>query len=185
VADANAPGPDAQVRALYEQAETQAARASEELVGSRGFGGLLGQFAENTAAVTKLSSDAMDLVLRNLAGRRPARCRTPRKPARAHRGQARAGVPTRSGHLRCHGPSAGPTTRRPTAAGIRSRRPVDGPRRTCFPRKPRSPPSAESWCQIARGLRTADGAALQTAKDPRASQTDTPVGSTGPLVAAP
>ncbi len=60
------------MRALYEQAETQAARASEELVGSRGFGGLLGQLAENAAAVTKLSSDAIDLVLGNLrvAGRR-------------------------------------------------------------------------------------------------------------------
>jgi hypothetical protein len=72
VADVSTPRPDAQVRALYEQAETHAERASEELVGSRGFGGLLGQFAENTAALTKLSSDAMDLVLRNLrvAGRR-------------------------------------------------------------------------------------------------------------------
>ncbi|MDQ6806593.1 MAG: hypothetical protein M3065_16875 [Actinomycetota bacterium] len=72
MADASTSGPEAQVRALYEQAETQAARASEELVGSRGFGGLLGQLAENAAAVTKLSSDAMDLVLRNLrvAGRR-------------------------------------------------------------------------------------------------------------------
>jgi hypothetical protein len=57
VADASAPGPEAQVSRLYEQAETQAARASEELVGSRGFAGLLSQFAENTAAVTKRSSD--------------------------------------------------------------------------------------------------------------------------------
>lgn len=72
MAEASAPEPDAQVSRLYEEVEKQAARASEELVGSRGFGGLLGQFAENTAAVTKLSSDAMDLVLRNLrvAGRR-------------------------------------------------------------------------------------------------------------------
>ena len=64
--------PEAQIRALYEQTESQAAKASEELVGSRGFAGLLGQLAENTAAITKLSSDAMDLVLRNLriAGRR-------------------------------------------------------------------------------------------------------------------
>jgi hypothetical protein len=72
VADASAPEPEAQVSRLYEEAEKQAARASEELVGSLGFGGLLGQLAENTAAVTKLSSDAMDLLLRNLrvAGRR-------------------------------------------------------------------------------------------------------------------
>lgn len=72
MADERTPGPDLQVRALYEQAEEQAARASEEFVGSHGFSRLLGQLAENTAAVTKLSSDAMDLVLRNLrvAGRR-------------------------------------------------------------------------------------------------------------------
>jgi hypothetical protein len=72
MAHASNPGPEAQVRALYEQTEALAAEASEELVGSRGFGGLLGQFAENTAALSKLSSDAMDLVLRNLrlAGRR-------------------------------------------------------------------------------------------------------------------
>jgi hypothetical protein len=72
LAEASTPGPEEQVRALYEQGEAQAAKASEELVGSRGFGGLLGQVAENAAAVTKLSSDAMDLVLRNLrvAGRR-------------------------------------------------------------------------------------------------------------------
>jgi len=61
VADASAPRAEAQVRAPYEQAETQADGASRELVVSRGFGGLLGQLAENAAAVTKLSSDAMDL----------------------------------------------------------------------------------------------------------------------------
>jgi hypothetical protein len=72
MADASTPSPEAQVHALYELAEAQAARASEELVGSRGFGGLLGQVAENVAALTRLSSDAMDLVLRNfrVAGRR-------------------------------------------------------------------------------------------------------------------
>ncbi len=72
MAEESTPGPEAQVRRLYERAETQAARASEELVGSRGFGGLLGQLAENAAAVTRLSSDAMDLLLRNVrvAGRR-------------------------------------------------------------------------------------------------------------------
>lgn len=57
---------------LYEEAEAQAARAMEQLVGSRGFGGLLGQLAENSAALTRLGADAMDLLLRNLrvAGRR-------------------------------------------------------------------------------------------------------------------
>lgn len=64
--------PAEQVARLYEQAESQAAKASERLVGSHGFVSLLGQLAENAAALTKLSNDAMDLVIRNLrvAGRR-------------------------------------------------------------------------------------------------------------------
>jgi uncharacterized membrane protein YgcG len=68
----NGTSPTDQVMALYEQMETQAAQAGETLVGSRGFAGLLGQLAENTAALTKLGNDAMDLVLRNfrVAGRR-------------------------------------------------------------------------------------------------------------------
>jgi hypothetical protein len=71
--DAHAkPGPAEQASRLYEDLEAQAAKASEELVGSSGFAGLLARTAENVAAVTKLSGDAMDLVLRNLrlAGRR-------------------------------------------------------------------------------------------------------------------
>jgi hypothetical protein len=66
------PTPAEQVARLYEQAEAQAAQAGERLVGSRGFAGLLGQLAENAAAVNRLSTDALDLVLRNLrvAGRR-------------------------------------------------------------------------------------------------------------------
>ncbi len=68
----DAPSATEQVARLYEQAETDAAKASERLVGSGGFASVLGQMAENSAALTKLSSDAMDLVLRNLrlAGRR-------------------------------------------------------------------------------------------------------------------
>lgn len=68
----NKPSPSEQVSRLYEQAEAQTARAGEELVGSSGFGALLGRFAENVAALTKLSGDSMDIVLRNLrvAGRR-------------------------------------------------------------------------------------------------------------------
>jgi hypothetical protein len=64
--------PAEQVARLYEQAESQAAKASERLVGSQGFASLLGQLAENAAALTKLGNDAMDLVIRNLrvAGRR-------------------------------------------------------------------------------------------------------------------
>jgi hypothetical protein len=68
----DSPSPSDQVAALYEQLETQAAQASEHFVGTRGFAGLLGQVAENAAALTKLGNDAMDLALRNLrlAGRR-------------------------------------------------------------------------------------------------------------------
>lgn len=68
----DSPTPAEQVARLYEQAESQAARAGESLVGSRGFASLLGQVAENAAALTRLGTDAMDLVLRNLrmAGRR-------------------------------------------------------------------------------------------------------------------
>jgi hypothetical protein len=70
--DRQAPTPGEQVARLYEQAEAEAAKASERLVASGGFASLLGQMAENAAALTKLGSDAMDLVLRNLrlAGRR-------------------------------------------------------------------------------------------------------------------
>jgi hypothetical protein len=35
----------------YEEAEAQTAQAMERLVGTRGFGGLLGQLAENSAAI--------------------------------------------------------------------------------------------------------------------------------------
>jgi hypothetical protein len=71
-ADRDAPSPAEQVARLYEQAESEAAKASERLVGSGGFASLLGQLAENSAALTKLSGDALDLALRNLrlAGRR-------------------------------------------------------------------------------------------------------------------
>jgi hypothetical protein len=57
---------------IYEELEAQTAQAMERLVGTRGFGGLLGQLAENAAALTRLGSDGMDLVLHNLrvAGRR-------------------------------------------------------------------------------------------------------------------
>src|ERR1700733_500152 len=71
-ADRDAPSPAEQVARLYEQAESEAAKASERLVGSGGFASVVGQFAETAAALTKLSGDALDLALRNLrlAGRR-------------------------------------------------------------------------------------------------------------------
>jgi hypothetical protein len=64
--------PTEQVGALYEQLESQVAQAGERFVGSEGFSALLGLLAQNTAALTKLSADTMDLLLRNLrvAGRR-------------------------------------------------------------------------------------------------------------------
>jgi hypothetical protein len=71
-ADRDAPSPVEQVARLYEQTESEAAKATERLVGTGGFASLLGQLAENGAALTKLSGDALDLMLRNLrlAGRR-------------------------------------------------------------------------------------------------------------------
>ncbi len=68
----SSPTPSEQISRLYEEAELGTARAAERMVGSGGFGSLLGQLAENTAATTKLTTDALDLLLRNLrlAGRR-------------------------------------------------------------------------------------------------------------------
>jgi hypothetical protein len=63
--------PEEQVRALYEDAESRAAKAFEEAVSKPSFGGLMARSAENVAALTRISSDIADLVLRNLrlAGR--------------------------------------------------------------------------------------------------------------------
>ena len=66
-----AQSPEEQVRALYEEAESNAAKAFEELVRMPSFGRLLALSAENTAAVTRIAFDAVDLLWRNLrlAGR--------------------------------------------------------------------------------------------------------------------
>jgi hypothetical protein len=71
VADARTPEPEAQVRALYEQAEARTAEAFEELVSKPSFGVLLARSAENVAGLARIGSDFSDLVLRNLrlAGR--------------------------------------------------------------------------------------------------------------------
>ena len=63
--------PTDQARRLYEEAETQAAQATEQLVSSQGFGGLLAFMTENVVALTRVGSDMFDLGLRNLrlAGR--------------------------------------------------------------------------------------------------------------------
>ena len=64
-------GPIDEARRLYEEAETQAANAMEQLVSRDGFGQLLALMTENVVALTRISSDVFDLGLRNLrlAGR--------------------------------------------------------------------------------------------------------------------
>ena len=71
MAEKTNPGPEAEVRALYEQEESRTARAFEELVSKPSFGVLLARSAENVAAIARIGSDSADLVLRNLrlAGR--------------------------------------------------------------------------------------------------------------------
>jgi hypothetical protein len=66
-----AQSPEEQTRALYEEAESSTAKAFEELVTKPSFGRLLALSAENTAAVTRIAFDAVDLLWRNmrLAGR--------------------------------------------------------------------------------------------------------------------
>lgn len=65
------PTPEEQLRALYENAESTAARAFEQAVATPSFGALLARSAENAAALSRMGSDFADLVLRNLrlAGR--------------------------------------------------------------------------------------------------------------------
>jgi uncharacterized protein YlxW (UPF0749 family) len=66
-----AEAPEKQVRALFEEAESGAAKAVEQLVAKPSFGRLLAMSAENAAALTRMSFDAVDLLWRNLrlAGR--------------------------------------------------------------------------------------------------------------------
>jgi hypothetical protein len=63
--------PQEQVRRLYEDAEARTATAVEELVGRPSFGELLARVTENVVAVTRITGDALDLLVRNLrlAGR--------------------------------------------------------------------------------------------------------------------
>jgi hypothetical protein len=71
MSDNGARSPEDQFRALYEQAESSAAKALEEVVAKPSFGRLLAVSGENVAAVVRIGSDAADRVLRNLriAGR--------------------------------------------------------------------------------------------------------------------
>jgi hypothetical protein len=66
-----AQSPEEQVRALYEEAESNTAKAFEEMVSKPSFGRLVALSAENTAAVTRIGFDTVDLLWRNLrlAGR--------------------------------------------------------------------------------------------------------------------
>jgi hypothetical protein len=66
-----AQSPAEQVRALFEEAESSTAKAFDELVSKPSFGRLLAMSAENTAALTRIAFDAVDLLWRNmrLAGR--------------------------------------------------------------------------------------------------------------------
>jgi hypothetical protein len=60
------PSAEEQLRALYENAESGAARAFEQAVSTPSFGALLARSAENVAALSRIGSDFADLVLRNL-----------------------------------------------------------------------------------------------------------------------
>jgi hypothetical protein len=66
-----AQSPEEQVRVLFEDAESGAAKAFEQMVGKPSFGRLLALSAENVAALTRIGFDAVDLMWRNLrvAGR--------------------------------------------------------------------------------------------------------------------
>src|SRR5579872_3013011 len=63
--------PAGEVRRLYGEVESQTAEAFERAVSRPSFGVLLAWTTENVVAVTKISTDVFDLMLRNLrlAGR--------------------------------------------------------------------------------------------------------------------
>lgn len=60
-----------EVQRVYEEAETRTARAFEDVVSRGSFGVLLARLTENVVGVTKIGTDVLDLILRNLrlAGR--------------------------------------------------------------------------------------------------------------------
>ena len=65
------PSPADEVQRLYNEAETQMARAMEDLVSRDSFGTLHVRMTENVMGVTQIATGAIDLVVRNLriAGR--------------------------------------------------------------------------------------------------------------------
>lgn len=71
MAQARHSDPAGEVRRLYGEVESQTAEAFERVVSRPSFGVLLAWMTENVVAVTKISTDVFDLMLRNLrlAGR--------------------------------------------------------------------------------------------------------------------
>lgn len=71
MAQARHSDPVGEVRRLYGEVESQTAEAFERVVSRPSFGVLLAWMTENLVAVTKISTDVFDLMLRNLrlAGR--------------------------------------------------------------------------------------------------------------------
>jgi uncharacterized membrane protein YgcG len=69
--DERRPSPAEEAKRLYDESESRTARAFEQLVARDSFGELLARVTENVVGLTKISSDGLDLVLRNLrlAGR--------------------------------------------------------------------------------------------------------------------
>jgi hypothetical protein len=65
------PSPAEEARRLYEDAEARTAKAFEEMVSRDSFGELLAKVTENVVALTRITNDSFDLVVRNLrlAGR--------------------------------------------------------------------------------------------------------------------
>ena len=65
------PTPAEEARRLYDDAEARTTKAFDELVSRPSFGEVLARVTENMVALTRISNDAFDLVVRNLrlAGR--------------------------------------------------------------------------------------------------------------------
>jgi hypothetical protein len=65
------PSPTEELRRLYDEMENRTAKAFDELVSRPSFGEVLARVTENVVAITRISNDSLDMVLRNLriAGR--------------------------------------------------------------------------------------------------------------------
>jgi hypothetical protein len=71
MADERQTSPAEETRRIFDEAETRTARAFEQLVARDSFGELLARATENVVGITKITTDILDLILRNLrlAGR--------------------------------------------------------------------------------------------------------------------